>query len=667
MALVLGRENLDEREGRLKYRAEIDGLRAVAVIPVIFFHAGVSLFEGGFVGVDVFFVISGYLITTIILGEIAAGTFSLLSFYERRVRRILPVLFVVVLTCIPFAWVWLTPQDMKSFSSSLVAVATFSSNILFWRESGYFETAAEFKPLLHTWSLAVEEQYYIIFPVFLLGLFRFGKQAVVPTLVAVFVVSLGVAQWGAYNYPSAAFFLLPTRGWEILLGAFCAFYLEKNPTFSSVKKQIGATAGICLILFSIFLFDKSTPTPSLFMLLPTLGTVLIIVFARDGTFVRALLGSKVFVPLGLMSYSAYLWHQPLIAFARHRYFFRDGVLPTEAVVYIVSLCLFLSYLSWLLIEKPFRRIHVFKRKGAFLAIIGVWSVLISFGVLGRDTNGFSNRFENVIGLVDPVSGADHDCHGNGEKGCLLGNKEKPATVAIFGDSHSGVLHRALNEELNERNLAAFIVSNGWCVPFLGVEQNGNPRNPECKNITESTIQKIADDKNIRVVVLIAEWANYTKGNRSNRSDLAFYADSQSQETSLEENTAVFQRGFEATLSRLLEHEKKIVIVGPTPEFDFPVPRVLGMMHYSNTLKSNQASLSAADYQKRNAEVLKIFSHAQHADNVLFLNSYDVLCETYQCNPFEKGESLYVDENHLSYFGSKKIVRELFSNRWFFGE
>ncbi|MGL4603794.1 MAG: acyltransferase family protein [Iodobacter sp.] len=209
----------------MKYRREIDGLRALAVLPVILFHAGFETFSGGFVGVDIFFVISGYLITTIILSELEQDKFSIVNFYERRARRILPVLFLVMLVCIPFAWLYLLPGDMKDFSQSLVAVSVSASNILFWRESGYFDTAAELKPLLHTWSLAVEEQYYFLFPLFLMLFWKLGKRWIVVTLGLLFVISLTVAQWAAYAKPTAAFFLLPTRGWELLIGAFAAFYL----------------------------------------------------------------------------------------------------------------------------------------------------------------------------------------------------------------------------------------------------------------------------------------------------------------------------------------------------------------------------------------------------------------------------------------------------------
>ena len=195
----------------MKYRSEIDGLRALAVLPVIFFHAGFELFSGGFVGVDVFLVISGYLITTIIISEMSEGKFSILKFYERRARRILPALFFVMLVSLPFAWLWLTPKDLKDFGQSLIATSTFSSNILFWLESGYFDTATELKPLLHTWSLAVEEQYYILFPIFLLITWRLGLKWILSILAIILVISLGAAHWGAYNKPNAAFYLLPTR------------------------------------------------------------------------------------------------------------------------------------------------------------------------------------------------------------------------------------------------------------------------------------------------------------------------------------------------------------------------------------------------------------------------------------------------------------------------
>ena len=208
----------------MKYRPEIDGLRAIAVIPVILFHANFQLFSGGYVGVDIFFVISGYLITTIILTEKEQSTFSLINFYERRARRIIPALFFVMFATLPFAWLWLIPSHLDDFSQSLMAVAVFSSNVLFWQETGYWGTANELKPLLHTWSLAVEEQYYVLFPLYLMMMWRFKKRWILGSFLIIAAISLAAAEWSSQHYPIAGFFLLPTRAWELAIGASLAFY-----------------------------------------------------------------------------------------------------------------------------------------------------------------------------------------------------------------------------------------------------------------------------------------------------------------------------------------------------------------------------------------------------------------------------------------------------------
>ena len=293
----------------LQYRPEIDGLRAVAVVPVILFHAGFTLFSGGFIGVDVFFVISGYLITSIILRELEAGTFTFASFYERRARR--------MLCCIPFAWMWMMPLELKGFAVSMASVVAFASNIIFWRQSGYFDTASELKPLLHTWSLAVEEQFYIIFPIALLLIWRFGRKASVLSIAAVAIGSLVLCEYASRYYPSFNFYWAITRAWELMAGALCAFQILKP---KQTRDNTLAALGLTLIFVSIFWFDSSTRFPSVYALLPVVGACLIILFARMGTFTARLLSTKPLVAIGLISYSAYLWHQPLFAFARTRSF-----------------------------------------------------------------------------------------------------------------------------------------------------------------------------------------------------------------------------------------------------------------------------------------------------------------------------------------------------------
>jgi peptidoglycan/LPS O-acetylase OafA/YrhL len=335
------------------YRREIDGLRALAVIPVVFFHAGFNTFSGGYVGVDIFFVISGYLITSIIYSEKLEGTFSLVNFYERRARRILPVLFFVLVVCLPFAWLWLLPQDLKKFSGSLAAVVLFISNHFFSNQSGYFDVAAELKPLLHTWSLSVEEQYYLFFPAFILLAWRLGTRWIFGLVFVLTLLSFGVAQLMSISKPSSAFFLLPTRAWELLIGSMTAFYLLTGKKFegSIPKFQLGSMLGLCLIIFAIFYFDHKTPFPSFYTLAPTVGTALIILFATPQTWVGKLLGTPFLVSIGLISYSAYLWHQPILAFSRYESIHEFSQFN---LILLVLLPFLLAYFSWKFIEIPFR-------------------------------------------------------------------------------------------------------------------------------------------------------------------------------------------------------------------------------------------------------------------------------------------------------------------------
>jgi peptidoglycan/LPS O-acetylase OafA/YrhL len=454
----------------LRYRAEIDGLRALAVIPVILFHAGFEWFSGGFVGVDVFFVISGYLITTIIISEMAEGKFSMVNFYERRARRILPALFFVMAACLPFAWLWLTPSDLKDFGQSLIAVSFFSSNMLFWLESGYFDTAAELKPLLHTWSLAVEEQYYILFPIFLMLTWRLGVKWISIILSFVFLLSLGLAVLGTQyatnpQIISGTFFLLPTRGWELLVGVFAAFYLKyKTHPKSRTFNQILSLLGFSMIAYSIIVFDETTPFPSLYALIPTIGTGLLILCAVPKTIVHNLLSLKAIVGIGLISYSAYLWHQPLLAFARHR---TVGDISEVLLLILCTTSLVMAWLSWRFVEKPFRNKHVFSRKFIFVFSIAGMIIISAIGIYADVKNGW---FDYVTTENLDITSGDigHDefhlyvkenyplCSDeailnrapvwDGLIRCQQSSDNAP-DVAIFGDSHAEHLFLGLTQSL----------------------------------------------------------------------------------------------------------------------------------------------------------------------------------------------------------------------------
>jgi peptidoglycan/LPS O-acetylase OafA/YrhL len=387
----------------LKYRAEIDGLRALAVVPVILFHAGFELFSGGFVGVDVFFVISGYLITTILIEDIENKRFSIVNFYERRARRILPALTVILLVSTLMSYLVLYPTDFEEYSKSLLSVVLFASNIFFWSESDYFATAAELTPLLHTWSLAVEEQYYVLFPIFLILAWRFGKNRVFWMIVVMTAISLLLSEWGWRNQATANFYLAPTRAWELFAGSIAAFIVQKQGV---QKNNLLATLGLAAIIFSIFFYDETTPFPSVYALVPVLGVVLLVLYADKETVAAKLLSTRGFVGIGLISYSAYLWHQPLMALYRRKVGIELSQIESLCLIFLVFL---LSVLTWKYVENPFRKREVINRKVIFLSSITSLVFLSAIAVAIYTTNGASFRFQLPS---PPQKWADIKCHGS---------------------------------------------------------------------------------------------------------------------------------------------------------------------------------------------------------------------------------------------------------------
>jgi len=432
------------------YRKEIDGLRAVAVLPVVFFHSGIDFFSGGYVGVDVFFVISGFLITTILISDLDSGKYSLINFYERRARRILPVLFFVALCTLPFAWFWLDPFALKEFSQSLVSVFSFSSNVYFYLKTGYFDIASESKPLLHTWSLAVEEQFYIIFPVLLLLIWKRLKKYISVLFVTLFIASLVYSQSLVARDFSAAFYMLHSRAWELIAGSLIALYLFiRSPFEYSTWTQVGSLAGLLLLLYSFFFFDELTPFPGLYALVPVLGSAMIILFAVKGTIAHRLLSIPIIVFVGLISYSVYLWHQPVLAFFRVITGSEPSALESIAIILLV---LILSVASFRLIETPFRkqRDGLFSRNSIFgITFVGI-VLFIGIGLSGHISNGYPERnaqflrLQQNFGLSDVCSGASLD-----NAACRTTDNPK---VILWGDSHAMHLAQALDKLFMEKGI-----------------------------------------------------------------------------------------------------------------------------------------------------------------------------------------------------------------------
>jgi peptidoglycan/LPS O-acetylase OafA/YrhL len=384
----------------MEYRREIDGLRALAVVPVMLFHAGFQTFSGGFVGVDVFFVISGYLITTIILSDLQKEKFSLLSFYERRARRIIPALFLVMAVTFIFAYAWMMPDEFKNFGQSLVATTFFANNVLLAFTSGYWALASDFKPLLHTWSLGVEEQYYVIFPLFMLLGWRYFSQNLIRVLGIVAFLSFIIANWWVYKKPDMTFYILPTRAWEILLGSFVAFYLNKKKIIECgrIGREFYSLLGFLVIIVSIIYFNHSLPNPSFYTLAPTLGAVLIILFALPDTIVGKFLASKLMVGVGLISYSLYLWHQPLLAFSR---IYLVNKPTPEVSGCLIILCFFLAYFTWRFVETPCRNKTIVSRNLIFSSIVTLGFCFVLAGLYLNKEYGIPARiFDASVKIED---------------------------------------------------------------------------------------------------------------------------------------------------------------------------------------------------------------------------------------------------------------------------
>lgn len=461
----------------LAYRAEIDGLRALAVLPVVLFHANIAPFTGGYIGVDVFFVISGYLITTILLKNLDGGSLSLGRFYERRARRILPALFVMVLVTIPFAWKWLLPWYLNKYSIDLLGVSFFISNILFWQRTSYFEPLAEENPLLHTWSLAVEEQFYLIFPVLLLLVWRYRKEWLFWLVLIACAASMGLSEWAWREAEVANFYLIPTRAWELGAGVLCALLLREGKV--APNRWLGLI-GIVAILVSTVVFDKETPWPSLYALLPVVGTMLVILYAR-GNSAAHLLSWRGFVGIGLISYSVYLWHLPLIAFS----YAQSETKPTpELLAFLAFASLPLGYLSWRIIERPFRvpageRGHI-SRKMLIAIMSGAVFILVAAGIYGKATDGGLVRFEaedhKLIHLLETRKIFGYLKFGFFKKRLAEFEDGKPK-VLFVGDSFSMDVFNTLRENryLDQLSVSTFIIGrrcgnlyvNHDLAPYIG--------------------------------------------------------------------------------------------------------------------------------------------------------------------------------------------------------
>lgn len=625
----------------MNYRPEIDGLRALAVLPVVLYHSKINLFQGGFVGVDIFFVISGFLITQIIITEVFQSSFSIIKFYERRARRILPALFTVLIFSTVLSWVLLPPIQFKDFGQSLFFVSFFTSNILFWIESGYFTQATELKPLIHTWSLGVEEQFYIFFPLLVLFIYKINKKYIFPSIFLTLTISLFLSY--IYSAPNmdvelreAAFFLLPTRAWELMLGSILCLsskhsVINSNGMFNNFMSFIG----LLLIFYSILFFDENTPFPGLYALVPTLGTAFIIVFGTNKTYAFRLLTIKPMIFIGLISYSIYLWHQPLLAFSR---FYFIGDLSSVTVLLIIITSIFLGYCSWRYIEQPFRDKNKISRKNIFIFSIAGTLIFSSIGMIINLNDGFKKRYStNEIALLDFLSYEQRD-ELYRERDCLLKQNQdqtsfkdicKAGGTYIWGDSHAAGFYAGIN--LNEE--ASQLTASG-CPPIFNIKINAVPN---CASINDYIYSSIEQAKPRRVF-LSAYWIHdWYEGS----DDLLFL-----------------------TLSKISNENPSIefYVLGGLPIWFPSLP--VTMLKADNLLNGQETYIENQLFKKiaQKDEVIKTMVLDLNNKNIKFISMLDLICEGNHCltqAAHPNIEPIAFDYGHLTRSGSVEVSSRIF--------
>jgi peptidoglycan/LPS O-acetylase OafA/YrhL len=641
----------------IRYRHDVDGLRAVAIIPVVLYHFHVPFLPGGYVGVDVFFVISGFLITSLIHSEIAAGRFTYLDFYERRIRRIFPALLVLLFATMAAGFYELLPWTFANYGKAIAATGGFLSNVEFWREAGYFDAAAAEKPLLHTWSLAVEEQFYLVFPPLMLLVARFAKARYTLLFWAISAASLALGIWAVRYAPDFAFYWLPTRMWELLLGSLIAV---GSFVFAPHALRDGAMAvlGIGMILSAALFYNEATPFPGLAALLPCLGAGLVIVAGQTrAPAVNRALSWAPMVFIGKISYSLYLWHWPVYVFAHYR-LARELTLAETVLLIAVSVAL--AVLSWRYVEQPFRKRNgvvsrpaLFKGAGAAMAVAMASGLFIAF------SDGVPRRFDRqTLALLAPASEPRDlvGCFGKVEQSfarrmCLIGDPSAPApSFLVWGDSHAMAMSSGVASAARRVGVSGEIVVQPGCAPLLGADRVGSPDRP-CRKHNDRVLHHI-ESSSIQTIILIARWAGNAEGRSFGDEPCCekLLVDDESRSASVEENNRVFLRALSRTIDGLRSRGRQVVVVNAIPESRYSVPDSLARNFALG--KSLDIGVTQAEFELRNRRVSEALQW--HAREVQIVHPHRLLCTRERCDVLRDGTPLYKDYDHVSVAGAELV-------------
>ena len=631
------------------YRSEIDGLRALAVVPVILFHAGLFGFSGGYAGVDIFFVISGYLITRIILDELNAGTFTIRNFYERRARRILPALFGMLAVTTIIATVVMPSELFKSYANSALTVISFTSNFHFYSVSDYFSTAAEQKPLLHTWSLAVEEQYYLFFPLLALYVFRKGK-SLSAIVIAITLCSLLLSQYMANaGNTEANFYLIFSRAWELLFGSLISIYKFDQNSYKKSTRELASLTGIAMIVASFFVFDANTPFPSFYTLLPVSGASLIIIFANRETLAGTLLSLRPLVAIGLISYSLYLWHQPLFAFLR----MKSSGEPSEVLfISAIFLSFALSFLSYRYLETPFRKSPKYRNRDMIkLAARWIGIAILAFGFI-LATDGMQFRFSTQYDATIEHNPKRKQCHTKGKdylppsESCHYFNDN--ITWASFGDSHTAELAYALGKKLEPYGQANRHLSFSGCPPAL----NFNVMRGGCHNWTNETLMFLEQEQSIQNVVVGYRYTGFLS-----KPDINDWLREPYRKETHEQVWEMYWQSLHEIVTRLLKAGKMVYILYPVPELPDHIVTILtpNYLFGQDYTYDKDKTTTVEAYMKRHAFILDKLDSLPFGENLKAIKPLEAICSEEFCPTVTDGKALYFDDDHLSLTGARIVL------------
>lgn len=625
-----------------KYRADIDGLRAIAVLSVVGYHAFPAWVRGGFVGVDIFFVISGFLISNIIFENLERGSFSFLEFYSRRIKRIFPALLVVLIACFAFGWFALLAEEYSQLGKHIAAGAGFVSNLVLWRESGYFDNLAETKPLLHLWSLGIEEQFYILWPLTMWAAWK-SRMNLFVISVAVIAVSFALNIYGINKYATATFYSPQTRFWELVCGSLLAWYaLHRKKYFDLLAANFGnilSIAGVVFLGLGILLTTRQSAFPGWWSVLPVLGAVLIIAAGTQAWINRVVLSNRVIVWFGLISFPLYLWHWPLLSFA----WIVESQTPGRGIrLAAVATSIFLAYFTHRLIEHPIRYGNHSKMKTSSLASLMVIAGIVGYGTYQNDGLGFRKNavFHSAIDgdvghrefqkyLTEKFYACklpqirNESSRARETLPCLLSKKNDDVEVAVVGDSHAEHAYIGLAEALPAKNVAYYPI-------------NAMPLIDDKKFL--AIYDRLVSSKTTKIIILSSYWLG-----RINEIPL---------NSSLENE-------LRKVANKLLQIDKQIYIMEDVPAFSFAPEKCKGARWPSTqtTCDENRVAFNG----QINLFESNLRSLAKKDPRIVLIETSNYFCDERKCNMTDGMSLLYRDSNHLNIQGSKYMGKKIVEN------